>query len=655
MFEFDNQNSYLIVNKEQPGELGYVQVVQTLVESIHNWSSSTRISPLIPLKHVYYSGLNSYSFEGECYLYFIGLTSPESLPNFTTDVSKHLWLTLGIFNILLCLSDHKDVEVLYQWLEEKNKIYERWHINNQKIIKINYSPKNEIQLNSDLEKITNLFTEVKPQNELFITLNDFLPTMASILTKCERDANFLTPDLIKTVEVVEKLIVDYNENDKHEVCSRLIGQFIYTNSGLAHFASQALAGTTKILDSGSHFSAYSLLGLGLPSIALWRICKFVNDTLGKARIPTLVSTFKEFSHDIPRLTELSSTDSYWENDFLGDAIDYLKKHHITEEPVVPLITHFSSRDGFRSYLTTISAPLSCITSCNTTAWSLLTLTHEISHIVIKGVLGHLLPDLDSDEEMADACRLLATDGNRSNLLLELRSYLLTAIIMLYEAGDEEQNPPINVAELSKEELREIIDSWHHEVEEIFAHTFDFLYFYGRDVNKYVTSLWWSWGTVPNVHSRIRNYVIRTVCALYSQQASRGLKGIEIAINQTQDALREMIGLQGDSGYLNKALEFTKEPKSDEIARLLQSRSMLVNIVNRFLFSDKIATVLRSETAVTSGAAEKEGYNLHPRKLENINISNPITFIENFSHSKEPSTSVSAWIYAVLALYTDGIK
>jgi hypothetical protein len=647
MIEFGNSSSFLVVYKNTPQELGTVRIVPSIHQAITSWTSSTRISPIIPIVHDGYSSKDKFDFSERCLLYFINQSTPEDLPYFNDVTNKFVWLSLGIYNLVVSIPLNSENDKISEWLYSKKIPHECWTIENCNIKDIHSYPTEEKNIETDLKNLSNIIDNIKNPDFKSI-VNDFLITIASIITRTKRDAPFLTDDFLKIVEFVKNIVESFKNEEEFEERSKLYGQLLYTNSGLAHFASQTFSGTTCIRDSSSNFSAHSLLGLGLPSIALWQVCKFVTDTLGKARIPTLISGYKYITKDIPRITEIFSDNDFWLKNHLDLSAEILKKIKIPEEPLFPLITHFSARDGFRSNLTTISAPLSCVTSCNTSSWSLLTLTHEISHIIVQSVLAHVLPDLDSKEEMEDACKLIMMGGQRPNLLMELRAFLLTIIIQIHTIGQDEKKKKLYVNDLKSTQLREIIDQWHHEVEEIFAHAFDFLYFYGRDANKYVLSLWSSWGTVPNVQSRIRNYVIRTICALCTLQFSRGTKGIEIAIDQTQDILKQMLA-SNNIGYLKKALEFTQTPKRDEIVQLVSPRIFLSNFVYKFLFSEKIATDLRSETALTGGATERNSYSLRPKKFEKIRIRNPITFIEQFSQAKEPSILNSAWIHSIIAL------
>ena len=79
------------------------------------------------------------------------------------------------------------------------------------------------------------------------------------------------------------------------------------------------------------------------------------------------------------------------------------------QPILPLVTYFSGRDGYSSHLQTLSAPLTAISECNSYRSSLLTITHELSHIFIQGLLGEICPD-SNDQAQVERAWSMARGG-----------------------------------------------------------------------------------------------------------------------------------------------------------------------------------------------------------------------------------------------------
>ena len=151
------------------------------------------------------------------------------------------------------------------------------------------------------------------------------------------------------------------------------------------------AGTSPIINRECHFWSHSFLGIGVANLALINIRLFIEKTLGAARIP---ERFQLMCADPKNIIDLTSTTPL-HKDFLGE----VKLQDDAAEPIYPLITYFSARDGWRGTATTISAPLAAVSSCNSVRWSLITLTHEFSHIIIGAILSDLYPDYRDDESV----------------------------------------------------------------------------------------------------------------------------------------------------------------------------------------------------------------------------------------------------------------
>lgn len=401
----------------------------------------------------------------------------------------------------------------------------------------------------------------------------------------------------------------------------------------------------SISENPCHFWSHSFLGIGTASLALQQICNFIEGTLGAARIPDRFSELRTINTSVPDLLELRINDPFWTEDHLSQI--KLPKT-ISDKPLVPVLAYFSARDGFKSTFTTISAPLSCVSCCNTNQWSLLTLTHEISHIIARGVLSELYPDLDSDAEVKAALCLVGSVGPAGNLLDEIRRFLFCSIIKMDDVADNREEPP----EYDEEMFRKLLEHWHHSVEENIAHIFDFMYFYGQDVTKYITGIWTSWGTIPNINSRITDYVVRTICAVLPPQVRKGENGLEIVKEQVRECLSSLRDKHQPNTYTTKALNYLTSHWDDEIRNKVYARIPIVKIVRSFLFSKNIATIVRSETEISGGASDREGYTLREGLLESRKIRNPIRFLELYSRSHDASPQLSAWLLYTLAFCVD---
>jgi hypothetical protein len=270
---------------------------------------------------------------------------------------------------------------------------------------------------------------------------------------------------------------------------------------------------------------------------------------------------------------------------------------------------------------------------------------------VKTVVSELYPNRASKQEVLGALALLEKKRG-ANLLEEIRRLLLISIIKM---DDLHNADPVD---LDEESLVALIDRWEREVEEILVHVFDFVYFYGRDPDAYVVGIWTSWGTIPNISNRIRDYVVRTISTVFAVHLARK-SGEEASRNQVRRALKALQADNPNDGYIKTAIKYIDKHWDDEIRSQISARRHLVRIARSFLFSEKIATALRTESEISgrSGekgrAGEKEGYTLKQGQLELRQIRNPLHFLELYTSSKFPSPAGSLWIFYVLAFCVQG--
>jgi hypothetical protein len=218
-----------------------------------------------------------------------------------------------------------------------------------------------------------------------------------------------TDDLL----VANKILLSRIEATNVRSPADTIAMLVDANAGLSRFASQAFSGASPISETECHFWTHSLLGTGTANIALANARRFLTRTLGRARIPERVAAYREIQRDIPKLIRLPYNDKAWTENWI-DKVALAS----SQAPLFPQITYFSGRDGFKTTETTLSAPLSAITSCSSSRWSLLTITHEASHTIISGVLSVILPSFKNATELQTATEIV-NGAAPANLLEEL--------------------------------------------------------------------------------------------------------------------------------------------------------------------------------------------------------------------------------------------
>jgi len=448
-------------------------------------------------------------------------------------------------------------------------------------------------------------------------------------------------DLLKVMHVTITDADHADQNDHHGRYASL-GLLTSTNAALARFSSQAFSGTSPILETESHFWFHSLLGTGIANLSLIRIREFLQAKLGEARIPQRIERLRLAKGESVDLNRLPGASETWFEDHLS-RVTLPSSEKM--EPIVPLLTYYSGRDGFKSTITSLSAPLITIATCNSRRWTLLTITHEVSHSIVRGVLAVLLPDPTSAEELEEALECLS--GKRKDRLSRIKQALYRAAIAIYQANDVDDLGEYAL-DVGSETLAVVLDEVHHDIEELMAHVFDFLYFYGEEVEPYVAGIWLSWSVIPNIANRVPEYVLRTLCAVVASHLRRGDVGMDAARVSVLDALRSLEA-RGGGPYVTSAVSYLEE-RWDEIQPMLVVRTAVVRLVRAFIYSAELATELRAErtTPAARRTPGRRGYTFKTLEISEIRFENPLQFIRKFTTDLEPDAAKAAWMLYCLA-------
>jgi sulfur relay (sulfurtransferase) DsrC/TusE family protein len=637
-----DRQCFLIFKTDPETGARSVEIAPDFGDSLGGWGPTTRVSPIFSV-----TGFSkkpsptATTFRNPCWLLFLGPVHPlRVVDEFPAVREMHLWLTLGLFNVILQIPTAKMAGEIFEWAKAKKISIEKWEVRNSKVLRPrSWRPTAQFEA---LEKRVLTLARKIPPSELREAIQEYCPLVLSTLNRAGQFPPEFIADLESIHDHIEKTLASLNdEHGEGPTSYQVLGQIITINAALARFSSQTFAGTSPIAQTECHFWSNSLLGIGVATLGLWKVNRFLENKLGKARLAARIISLGSVTDNIPRLSSLPISDLLWTS-------DHLKKPPVATgktdaPPLIPLLTYFSGREGFNSTETTISAPLASVAACNSLRWSLLTITHEISHILVNVMAVQIYPRLRSDAEIGAALVLLNDPAPRT-YLEEIRQFLLSTII-----GMEATHAPNKKIELDRERFVTVIEHWQREVEEILVHTFDFLWFYGRESEKYVRGIWMSWATVPNIKNRIKDYVVRTISAVLTRYLLQGKEAEDLAkdvVVNTLTALKAE-GLGGD--HVDAALRYIDLHWETEIRDRVVIRKDLVKLVQAFLFSESLATEVRKEEAIVGGTDKaREGYPLIVNEIDNHTITNPLRFLELYTGNKPPSPTESAWFFYILA-------
>ncbi|MCG7906917.1 MAG: hypothetical protein JAY95_10340 [Candidatus Thiodiazotropha taylori] len=634
MIRLEGGTHFLVTRRLIDRNLCSIQAYRRFNDALAALKSDQRISPLFPI-----GGANPPNPKtSRSFFIFLGPVYP-GLLDFSS--APDLYLTLGTYNVLAwCQTDSQREELIA--FADSNKIpYEVWTLNKHKeVTNIDHSHIKDREIPEEGRKALTVSPELRT------TAREYSLLISKAFDKSplywpNQLGDFLMFDT-RFKEVLDK------ENDD---LGRLT-DLVVTNAAISRFLSQAYSGTSPIGETESGYTINSLLGIGIASQALVSIRDFASKTFTESQLLQRVKLLKEVSPIENSPFFLISSDHFFSSDILNnDNINEALRDHPRDD-ILPTLTCFSGRDGFRATRFSLSAPLEVITGANTFQWTLLTLTHEISHIIIEGVLGEFFPEPKDISTLAKSSLLLNDTNASSSLYDQAKHLLLCGFALLYieshqniDANNNKQSKDITI-DPSPESIRKYIMFSSPEANEILTHIFDFLYFYNSNVDHYIRSVWSSWAVVPNIETRIPEYINRTICALY---AAKMEWPIENTIATFKDTLLKLLQDKDSNKpeIISQALEYlnTEEKKLEDS---LNYRIPLVKFVRAFLYSSTIAAEFTREKRPAPPAKRDNIYSFSGKEFRKETITNPLRFLEQHAVEHTPKMLTSVWMLQHLA-------
>lgn len=600
----------------------------------HN-EANIRVSPIFPLDGKPPPNFNSLK---ESYLLFTGPLFPGHLDlGFDADI----YLSFGTYNIIIWCKNEDELRIVKKHSLDHKASCEVWYLDCEGIL---------CNLEHELvesEELKHQPTLIEVGEELKISAREY----SLLVTKSLHGAARYWKEQMVNMQKFDsgfKYVVDKQTDNLGKITSLAL-----TNSALSQHYSQVYSGTSPITNNECYYATHSLLGVGLANQVLQRIRDFSSEAFTKFHYLKRISLLKRIPPKIinneSHLYSIALSCPFFEKEILGseevnqELEVYIKANDERKEALdtIPNITYFSDKEGFRSTRFSLTAPFETISGSNTYEWTLMTLTHEISHVYIDGVLGIFLPNPLDNAESNFNFSLLSGKEKASSFFEQGQDLLLFGLKNLYlESIDSDKSDSKNKKSIrmNKKLVQNFILYGSREANEILTHIFDYIYFYREDESLYIKCIWSSWAVIPNIETRVPEYIVRTLCAIL---VSRMSWNIEDSIDALNDKLSELKAMKpGKIPVLDRAIEELKDRQKYKLK--LQNRVAFVKFVKAFLHSRMLSVSLqKGKGTVATSLGFREN-----------SIKNPLRFLEEHAVEKSPQMLKSVWMIQHLAFTGD---
>jgi len=613
-----------------------VEIVDTTENAIDKWGWTTRSSPIFP-----FEGTDVPDLKGRAnhLVFFVGPLDPGLV-----ELDVPSFATLGTYNLIFIVrqSNARMTRAVQELLNAHPQTrWECWLVSKGLVVDVVFGGQKagvERHVPPRRAKVAPGLTFAAEENSTLF---------AAAITK----SNKYFPTVADELEHFSEAFRNQLENDTDGDSTKL-SWLVNVNAALSRYTSQAFAGVSPIQATESHYWSHSLLGTGLACQALVNIRRFSERAIGRTDWIDLIDALATVSRapevkPFHKLNSQAAEDWTEIEDLVKQTVEKLyeavsQRPESDDDKRLPLIVCFSGRDGFRSTLFSLSAPLEVISSANAYGWTPMTLSHEICHVWIKGILSAIFPPV-SDAPAHAALDELITGARRPVTLLdEVRRSMFGCYHLLQreflQVGDEEDEIPAAL----DQPWDQVVRQQGTQVNETLTHILDYQFFYEQDQEHYIRSIWSSWDEIPNIKDRLYDYLLRSACALLSEHLNHD-DPLKTTLERLCELLKQLHGQMPTAQYVGRAIEIL-ERDSSSIAEKLARRLTLVRLAKTFFTNRNIAARLSKEHEQTGGAYDSLTWLV----LDDQQIWNPLKFVGHFSTDRKGDRSKSLWILTKIA-------
>lgn len=608
-----------------------VRIVPSLADALVRSSVPTSVSPIYPMAGASTKVPLSYAFSGRSNLLFLG-PSPVNAVVDQCDPSCLIWLTVGSLNIVVATKDVNSAIRLKDWAQRRHLRWQNWHLDMGRVIEVEESrmPKNVSPFVKSVMDIRKCSVSLHIQGYV----EDYCGLMAAAVARAATFAPPLAEDLLKVNSAIEDLLSSGQVNRWGDPWT---ADMLYTvNHALSELNCQALSCLFPATANAPALGMHSLLGTGIATLALHNIYWFAADVLAGGRIPERLATLLDAASGTPQeLLSLRDDDDFWYRDNLAPVTISCQN---SSTPIIPLLPYLNDRDGFHATDLTLSVPWQILRACNTIQCNAVAITHELTHCIVRAALTQLLPCTEDSWQPDRLIELLSKSTPRKCLRDEVYRALFVCLVSMDQAPHD-WNGLIDVAV-----LRGIVRRQFLTLSETMTDVLEYLYFYGCDPELFLKTRWLAWTSAGKASNHAPEFLVRSICSLLVTHLRRGSRGIEIAISQATQILKDIQTSRDSSPFVESALGYL-EAHSESVTYQVRVRKDLVKLTRAFLYSASIAAPLQSGDSDMH--LENRSY-IEPMTFRRGNSGNPFRFLWTFGQDAESSPSKSAWMLNTLA-------
>jgi hypothetical protein len=556
----------------------------------------------------------------------------------TISEQREVWFTHGLPSILLLTTQEQRVNKVGSAISQLTRASECWHIQAGTLLgepSITFSPATAIAWTDfDIgdpsglpDRLQDLHLELSSSVGRIVHRSaQFLPSHLPTLRAFCREVSELFGTLrmlwgIEPPHTPQAGSENESEARRQQRINHITGLLVQANAALSYVFTQAFTGTPPILTTEPPVSTWSLLGIGTAYCALRRFVESVEAVFSKAPIGQIIQDEYRRHDPIPVISDLTD---YHRSIWKTNKIDL---NHALEDTTPKRaqrckISFFSGRLGFSETGFTVTAALETMTAGHTPTWSLLTLSHELIHAHVRGLLSSLLnPNTQKTArlDVLDAYRRFLDlyfqhdPKSRPHDLLESIQFNLLAYCN-HRANYRELGRSImdgrNKADarlVDMADVRTLIADGYRDLNEMLVHVLDFNYFYHAQPQLYLRLIWESWAAVPMVLDDLPHYLLRSIVTIATQIDGYAHERYDTARTHVLTVCRELHAADPNNIVAKEAVACLEDESCDRRLSVdFIPAIFLADIALRFLVASSVRAHFFDDDNIDAGDDALEG-------------------------------------------------